>query len=133
MKEKKIKQFMNKVKHLESKIIAIDFDGVIHKNSKGFHDGTVYDELMDGAYESIVSLSEQYSIVIFSCKALKDRPLINGKSGIELIWDWLEEKGLRNYVDDVTDTKPRAIFYIDDKGIRFENWTQTMRFINDTK
>ena len=28
--------------------LAIDFDGVIHKNSKGFFDGTVYDEPING-------------------------------------------------------------------------------------
>ena len=27
-------------------------------------------------------------IVIFSCKARPDRPLINGKTGIDLIWEF---------------------------------------------
>ena len=39
--------------------IAIDFDGVIHKNTKGFHDGTVYDEPVEGAIEAIKSLSQK--------------------------------------------------------------------------
>ena len=38
--------------------IAIDFDGVIHKNTKGFYDGTVYDEPVEGAIEAIKSLSQ---------------------------------------------------------------------------
>ena len=32
--------------------IGIDFDGVIHKNSKGFYDGTVYDDPVNGVAES---------------------------------------------------------------------------------
>ena len=32
----------------ENTQIGIDFDGVIHKNSKGFHDGTIYDEPIEG-------------------------------------------------------------------------------------
>ena len=37
----------------ELRNIAIDFDGVIHKNSKGFHDGTIYDEPLEGAKDSL--------------------------------------------------------------------------------
>ena len=33
--------------------IAIDFDGVIHKSSKGFFDGTVYDKPMEGVKEAL--------------------------------------------------------------------------------
>lgn len=121
--------FINLVNEQESKVLAIDFDGVIHRNSKGFHDGTVYDEPVEGAYESLKVLSEEYTIIIFSCKALKDRPLVDGKTGIELIWNWLENNNMKQFVSDVTDTKPRALFYIDDKGIRFTDWKQTMGFL----
>jgi len=106
--------------------IAIDFDGVIHKNSKGFHDGTVYDEPIEGALEAIKELSQKYEIVIFTAKAKPDRPLVNGKTGSELIWDWLEKHNIQQYIKKVTSEKPRAIFYIDDKGIRFKSWSQTL-------
>ena len=34
----------DKMQHHENNYqVAIDFDGVVHGNSKGFHDGTVYD------------------------------------------------------------------------------------------
>jgi len=37
--------------------IGIDFDGVIHKNSKGFYDGTVYDKPVSGAKEALEKIS----------------------------------------------------------------------------
>lgn len=114
-----------------SKQIAIDFDGVIHKNSKGFYDGTVYDEPIEGSIKALKELSKQYEIIIFTAKAKPDRPLVNGKTGSELIWDWLEKHNIQQYIKKVTSEKPRAIFYIDDKGIRFESWENTLNQLNE--
>lgn len=111
--------------------LAIDFDGVIHKNSKGFHDGTVYDEPVLGTIDALKHLSKKYDIVIFSAKAKKDRPLINGKTGEELIWDWLVKYGLNHYIKEVTAEKPRAVYYIDDKAIQFTNWEDTLNEITN--
>ena len=47
-----------------SKQLAIDFDGVIHKNSKGFYDGTIYDQPVEGTLESIKYLATKYDIII---------------------------------------------------------------------
>ena len=121
--------FLNKVNSQERKVLAIDFDGVIHKNSKGFHDGTVYDEPIAGSLEAIRELSSHYDIVIFSCKALKDRPLINGKTGQELIYQWLEHHNVKKFIKLVTHEKPRAFLYIDDKGYTFTDWDQTLSYI----
>ena len=63
-------------------IIAIDFDGVIHKSSKGFHDGTIYDDPVDGAIESIKLLSKDFTLIIYTCKAHPQRPVINNKTGV---------------------------------------------------
>lgn len=110
----------------ESSVIAIDFDGVIHSFEYGFHDGTIYGTPIKGSIESIKKLSEKYKIIIYTTKAKPDRPLVNGKTGIELVWDWLSKYGLKEYITDVTSEKPRAICYIDDKAIRFTDWNQTM-------
>lgn len=121
----------NKLQHKENtKQIAIDFDGVIHKNTKGFHDGTIYDEPIEGAIEAIKELSKTYEIVIFTAKAKPDRPLVNNKTGSELIWDWFKKYNIHQYIKKVTSEKPRAICYIDDKGIKFESWTQTLKLLN---
>ena len=43
-----INNFIDMVSNEDNNTIAVDFDGVIHNNSKGFHDGTVYGEPIDG-------------------------------------------------------------------------------------
>ena len=110
----------------EQKNIAIDFDGVIHKNSKGYHDGTIYDEPIEGSKESLEKLSKDYDVVLFTCKAKPDRGLVNGKTGTQLVWEWLEEHDMAQFVTKVTAEKPRAVAYIDDKGITFRDWKQTL-------
>ncbi len=40
--------------------IAVDFDGVIHRYSKGWHDGTIYDPPMDGCYDAMNQLKERF-------------------------------------------------------------------------
>jgi len=102
--------------------IGIDFDGVIHRNSKGYHDGTVYDPPIEGAYEALESLSKKYNIVIFTAKAKPDRGLVNGKTGAELIWDWLNKYDMAKFVSKVTSEKPRAVQYIDDRAYHFTSW-----------
>jgi len=123
--------FIDKINEQENKNLAIDFDGVIHKNSKGFYNGTVYDDPVDGSYEALKYLSGQYKLIIFSAKARSDRPLIEGKTGIELIWEWLEKHNMKQFVSDVVSEKPRAIYYIDDKAIHFINWKNTLNIIYD--
>lgn len=107
--------------------MAIDFDGVIHKNSKGFHDGTIYDDPVDGSLEALKILSKTYNIIIFTAKAKPDRPLIHGKTGQELVKDWLEKHGFLEYIKEITSEKPRAIAYIDDKAIKFECWQEVLQ------
>ncbi len=109
--------------------IGIDFDGVIHKNSKGYYDGTIYDEPIDGSYEALERISKKYTIVIYTCKAKPDRGLVNGKTGITLVWEWLKKHNMAKFVSKVTAEKPRAVFYIDDKTFRFVDWASCFKQI----
>ncbi len=111
--------------------IAIDFDGVIHKNSKGYYDGTIYDEPVEGSLEAIKKLYDEWDIIIYTAKAKSDRPLVNGKTGKELVWDWLTKYNIAQFINEVTSEKPRAQIYIDDKGYRFENWNDTIKFVKE--
>jgi len=69
-------------------------------------------------------------LVIYSCKSNPMRPLVDGKNGTELIWEWLEKWNLKQYISDVVWGKPNAMAYIDDKGIGFKNWRQTLYDLN---
>ena len=111
--------------------IAIDFDGVIHDFSKGWHDGTCYGEPLPGSIDAIKNLSKNYNIIILTAKAKKNRPLVNGKTGIQLVEEWLIKYGLMDYINEITSEKPRAKIYIDDNGYRFETWDKTLSDIEE--
>lgn len=111
--------------------VGVDFDKVIHKCSKGYHDGTIYDEPVAGALEALQKLSESYVVIVYTCKAKPDRGLVDGKTGTELVWEWLKEHNMAQFVSKVTAEKPRARFYIDDKAIRFTDWESTFDIIEE--
>lgn len=113
--------------------LGIDFDGVIHKNSKGFYDGTVYDEPIEGTEEALKELSSKYTLICYTAKAKPDRMLINGKTGTQLVWEWLKKYDFDKYISKVTSEKPRAVAYIDDKAVRFNNWESCLTQLKDHK
>ena len=125
-----LKQFKESVLKEDNNTIAIDFDGVIHKNSKGFHDGTIYDEPIKGVKKGLEYLSKSYKLVIYTCKANPDRPLVDGKTGSRLIYEWLVKHNLDSYIYNIVYEKPNAKYYIDDKAIRFINWEMVMGVID---
>lgn len=54
------------------KTIAIDFDGVIHKYSKGWQDGSIYDGPTVNCFHCINTLLKQgYSVFIFSTRSAR--------------------------------------------------------------
>lgn len=96
------------------KNISVDFDGVIHKYSKGWHDGTAYDEPMPNAKIALEGLeAEGFGIIIFSA-----RPE-------EQIKEWLKKYDFKDYP---IFKKPMAIAYIDDRALRFTNWSDIKRY-----
>lgn len=110
----------------ENSIIAIDFDGVIHSFEYGYHDGTIYGTPIPGSKESLERLSQKFTLILYTAKAKPDRPLVNGKTGIELVQEWLEKYELDKYFVEITAEKPRCLCYIDDKAIQFTSWDNTL-------
>lgn len=113
----------------EANNLAIDFDGVIHDDYLGFHDGTCYGLPLEGSLEAIKELSKSFKIIIFTAKAKPNRPLVDGKTGAELVIDWLTKYNILKYVSEVTSEKPRAFLYIDDNAYRFTNWKNALEFV----
>lgn len=109
--------------------IAIDFDGVIHDFNRGYHDGTCYGDPIPGAIDAIKYLASKFHIVIFTAKAKPNRPLVQGKTGKQLVEEWLEKHGVLSCVKEITSEKPRAWLYIDDKGYRFSSWKDALEFV----
>jgi hypothetical protein len=115
----------------QSNTIAIDFDGVIHNAHMGWGDGTCYGEPLPGALDAVRQLAKKYNIIIFTAKAKPDRPLVNNKTGITLVKEWLQKYDIIDCVKDITSEKPRAELYIDDNGYRFQDWDNALKFVEN--
>lgn len=107
---------------IEDKVIAVDFDGPVHNYDKDWYDGTVYDSPTDGVFKAFQKLSNKgYKVVIFTAR--------NDLEPVK-IWinDRLKELELDHLKIEVTNKKPKAIMYIDDRGIRFTNWKDILKY-----
>ena len=106
---------------IKNNTIAIDFDGVIHKYSKGWKGlENAYDPPNDGAVASLRRLKGMgYRLVIFSSRT------------VHVIEAWLKKYDLEDCFDEVTNIKIPARVYIDDRAYHFKNWEQTMAELFD--
>lgn len=111
----------------------IDLDQTIHKYSKGYQNGEIYDGVFDGAKEVIDWLKRQgYEIVIFTTRASEENAKElggNHNDQIKKISQWLKKHNI--YFDKITAEKLAADFYIDDKAIHIPNgnWDTVLRII----
>lgn len=97
--------------------IALDFDGVLHAYSRGWADGTIYDDPVHGAVEACLALQQAgFELVIFTAR--QDIPAIDA---------WLAKHGFPAMP--VTHTKPPAALYIDDRALRFVDWLDCLIYI----
>ena len=69
--------------------------------------------------------------MVFTAKAKANRPLVDGKTGTQLVEEWLEKHNIMQYIKEVTSEKPRAKVYIDDNGYRFDSWQKTLEDIEE--
>lgn len=126
--------------------IAVDFDGVIHTYDKGWHDGTIYGDLMPGAIEALTFLMSRYAVFVHTTRNpdqvarwIEDRT----GHGIECTtrmrpflpswWKWGRKHTFwnRTGVLLVTDRKLPAVAYIDDRAVHHVSWQETMRELTD--
>jgi len=111
----------------------IDLDQTIHKYSKGWQDGNLYDDPFDGARDAINWLKNNgYEIVIFTTRASSGNAAETGddeKKQITKVQAWLKHHDI--YFDKITADKLGADFYIDDKAIPIYNgnWDAVLKVI----
>lgn len=114
------------------KTLAVDFDGVVHRYSRGWQDGTIYDPPLPRALEALTTLMETYAVFIHTTRDATDVAGWLAARGFDTVVDvdgpkhpkrefWNERGALL-----VTDRKLPAIAYIDDRGIRFQSWKQVL-------
>lgn len=93
-------------------IFAIDFDGVIHDHKnpiKGMRMG----KPIEGTDEALRRLkSRGHKIIVFS--------VWGDEKGKKTIEDFMKFYGL--LFDEITNIKPHADYYLDDKAVRFTKW-----------
>lgn len=99
--------------------LAIDFDQVIHDTKNPIPGRRMGGPIL-GAKEALERLKKRGdTIIVFT--------VWGGDAGRKTISDWM------NYYqipfDSITNIKPSADAYIDDKGIRFNNWEEVLRLI----
>lgn len=137
------------------KTIAIDFDGVIHAYSKGWQDGSIYDNEIPGVFEKIKSLCDSgFSVAILSTRDAKQikkwlEPKImisdyemNGPGNDPNEWVATrygykckvipKSKKFWNELNviGITNRKIPAHVYVDDRGLKFNgDWEQTIQDI----
>lgn len=99
------------------KTISIDFDGVLHAYREGWKDGTIYDEPVPGAQEALAALCDAGNRLVISTV----------RDDHDAIMRWLIRHGLDSFIDEITNAKPIAWLYIDDRALRFEDWPQAVR------
>lgn len=107
--------------------VAIDFDKVIHGYSRGWHDGTIYDGLVDGAAEGVAEVMDHAAAFVHTSR------------DADQVARWLAAEGFDTTTDQprgkfwnqrgrllVTNRKLPALAYLDDRAVRFETWPQAL-------
>ncbi len=113
------------------KVLAIDFDGVLHDYRAGYTGAVPQGEPVPGGLEFIrEKLAEGWKVFIFTCRAA---PNTQGdgwppeSERLPPVMEWLYRHGFP--VDEIyiTGIKPHAHIYVDDRGMRFQGCWDEVR------
>jgi hypothetical protein len=70
-------------------------------------------------------LSEKYQVIIFTTRLSPIWGDENNKKQEKQIKEWLAKHDFPDYP--ITGSKPVAMYYIDDRAIRFTDWDRTLK------
>jgi hypothetical protein len=101
--------------------IAIDFDGVLH-DYEDWSWGEMKGNVIDGSMEAMQWLYDRgYKLIIFTARDNR-----------AAVTEWISKHREREGCDfefEVTNVKPVAVVYIDDRGYRFTDWTKALTHV----
>lgn len=105
------------------KRLMIDFDGVIHSYDKGWQDGKIYGNVIDGAKETIDEFRNMgHEIVIFTTRASRRSNGVQTDQMVAEVKSFLMQNDI--YFDEITAEKLSGI-YIDDNAFNFNgSWAE---------
>jgi hypothetical protein len=100
-------------------IVCVDLNGVLDSYT-GWRGPSHFDPPRPGARAFLESLRDRgFEIVVFTTRYADG------------VWAWLREHGLADLVADVTDRKPAAHVFIDDRAVCFRgNFEDTLRQVD---
>lgn len=110
--------------------IAVDWDGTCVEHA--YPDMGAW---LPGAARSLKALDRLgFDVVIFSCRVadvlVDEETPTDGEKEVQRIREMLEPEGLGHLEIWRRTYKPPALFYIDDRAIRFTDWAETMVQLN---
>jgi hypothetical protein len=95
-------------------LVALDFDGVLHSYTSPYGDGVPKDPPVPGALDLVAALRERgYRTVVFTAR-----------DNVQAVGLWLVEHGFPEMR--VTNVKPKAALYVDDRALRFDGNPKTV-------
>lgn len=109
------------------KRLLIDFDGVIHKYSKKWNGGSIYDIPVNNAFDILNDYLDNFSVYIFSTRC-------NSKQFINEITFWFGANGFKRTTElKYTYEKIPCHLIIDDRCFQFRGVFPTVEEINNFK
>jgi hypothetical protein len=132
--------------------LAVDFDGVIHAYTRGWYDGSIYDPPLPGAIQSLHDLMGYDAVFVFTsrdphqvapwlqghgldattddrcgaCLRAGERADCAECHGTNRLTFWDQRGQLL-----VTQRKLPATAYLDDRAIRFTDWSSAMVLLGE--
>ena len=111
-------------------ILCVDFDGVVHRYSRGWQDGALYDDVVPGWFAWARHAATMFDLVIYSSRS-------KTSAGIEAMKTWMAEQAKKaeclkssqergDFLNSLkyASQKPPAFLTIDDRCVRFDgDWT----------